>query len=459
MGAKKRSKKKIIIIGALLIIVAVVVISSMTGSGNGLTIVQADLVYIDDISEIVTASGRIEPQTKVDIVSEVSAQIREVYISEGAEVEKGDDLLLLDTVQLKADYAQARFSLDELSALADAARTQFEKDKLEFNRQASLYEKELTSETAYTNARFAFENARANYDAMLAQVKTGRARLEKMEDNLAKTRIAAPMKGVITFLNAEVGEIAQAQTAYTQGKTLMTISDLSVFEVEVDVDETEIAKVQLDQTAKIRVDAFLDTVFEGSVVEIGNSAKVQGQGTENYATSFRVKIRFAESSDGIRPGMSATVDITTAVSKEALLVPYAALVTREFDPDSLKNKTAKADSNNSLVDEVQASELEENNAEADTSSAAADTVRAVDKYRKKTNKIKKSGIFRVINGQVEFVEISTGIADEQNIVALGEVNPGDTVVSGSFQTLRKLKDGEAVRIDESSLEKMTEGES
>lgn len=458
MGTKKRSKKKIIIISSSVVILAVIVIFSLTGSGNGLTVVQADLAYIDDISEVVTASGRIEPQTKVDIVSEVSAQIREVFVSEGAVVEKGNDLLLLDTVQLKADYAQARFSLDELTARADAARTQFEKDKLEFNRQASLYEKELTSETAYTNARFAFENSRANYDAVLAQVKTGQARLGKMEDNLAKTRIVAPMKGVITFLNAEVGEIAQAQTAYTQGKTLMTISDLSVFEVEVDVDETEIAKIQLEQPAQIRVDAFLDTVFNGSVVEIGNSAMVQGQGTANYSTSFRVKIRFAETNAGIRPGMSATVDITTATSLEALLVPYAALVTREFDPDSLKEQTDRVDSGNSLVEEVQASELEDNENIGDTSSAGTDTVRAADKYRKKADKIKKSGIFRFKNGQAEFVEISTGIADEQNIVALGDVNPGDTVISGSFQTLRKLKDGEAVSIDENSLEKINENE-
>jgi HlyD family secretion protein len=456
MGTKKRSKKKIIIIGLLIVVVGMVVIVSMNRSGNGLTVVQADLAYIDDISEAVTASGRIEPQTKVDIVSEVSAQIRNIFVSEGALVEKGDVLLLLDTVQLKTDYAQARFSLDELTARADAARTEFEKDKLEFNRQTSLFEKKLTSETAYTNARFAYENSRANYDAMLAQVKTGQARLEKTEDNLAKTRIVAPMKGVITFLNAEVGEIAQAQTAYTQGKTLMTISDLSVFECEVDVDETEIAKIQLGQPAKIRVDAFLDTVFDGSVVEIGNSAKVQGQGTENYATSFRVKVRFAETSAGIRPGMSATVDITTAVSKDALLIPYAALVTREFDPDSLNKSSENTDSGNSLVGEVQASELEET--EMDTSQTSSDTVLALEKYRKKADKLKKSGIFCVRNGQAEFVEITTGIADEQNIVALGNVNPGDTIISGSFQTLRKLKDGEMVRIDDNSLKRLKENE-
>ncbi|MDD3731716.1 MAG: efflux RND transporter periplasmic adaptor subunit [candidate division Zixibacteria bacterium] len=457
MFTKKRPQKKLIIFSLLLLVVVAVVFFGFNRSGNNITVVQADLAYINDISEIVTASGRIEPKTKVDIVSEVSAQIRELFVKEGDLVEKGTCLLLLDTVQLKADYAQARFSLDELTARADAAKTELEKNKLEFNRQASLYEKQLTSETAFSNARFACDNSQANYDAVLAQVKTGQARLEKMEDNLAKTKITAPMKGVITFLNTEAGEIAQAQTAYTQGKTLMTISDLSVFEVEVDVDETEIAKIKLGQSAGIRVDAFMDTTFEGTVVEIGNSALIKGQGTENYTTSFRVKIRFAETNPGIRPGMSASVDITTAHSPEALLIPYAAIVTREFNPDSLKNMEALSGAGKGLVEAVQASELNDSTGTA-ASGDSSNQGDLKDKFRKKADKIKKTGVFCVLNGKVHFKEVTTGIADEQNIVALCGVTPGDTIVSGSFQTLRKLKDGENVRIDDNSLTKFKENE-
>lgn len=449
MKLKKRTKRWMII-GGLLVVIIVVLVVSMSGGDDKSTSVQADLAYKDDISEVVTASGRIQPQTKVDIVAEVSAEIIEVPVKDGDWVTKGQTLLLLDTVQLKSDVAQARYSMDELSARTDAARTQYEMDKQEFERQEKLFAQNLTSEMEHTNARLRYENAKANHEAMLAQVKTGRARLEKAEDNLTKTRITAPMAGVITYLKAEAGEIAQAQTAFTQGQTLMTISDLSAFEVEIDVDETEIAKVDIGQDAKIRVDAFRDTAFAGNVSEIGNSATVTGQGTENFTTSFRVKVRFAEAESGIRPGMSATVDITTATADDALLIPYAAVVTREFDPDSLKAKESEDPPAlaSTGVGEANAAEMSDDS--ADTNGAAPG--------KKKKEKVTKSGVFVIKNGIAKFAGVETGIADERNIVALSGLQPGDTIVSGSFQTLRKLADGDEVTIDESSLNKMKEGE-
>src|SRR5690606_14547992 len=213
---------------------------------------------------------------------------------------------VLDTIQLQADVAQAHFGLDEITARAEAAKAQLEIDRLEAERQQALFEQNLTSQTAADNARFGLENAAANYRAALAQVETARARLEKAQDNLSKASIRAPMPGVVTFLSVEVGEIAQAQTAFTQGATLMTIADLAVFEVEIDVDESEIAKIKLGQKAEIEVDAFRDTTFAGTVVEIGNSALIAGQGSENYTTSFRVKVRFDIAEVTFRPGMSAT---------------------------------------------------------------------------------------------------------------------------------------------------------
>ncbi|MCB2231790.1 efflux RND transporter periplasmic adaptor subunit [bacterium] len=436
MASKKFTKKRII--GGLIVIAVIVaVVVNLGDSSDGLTLVQADLAYRDDISEMVTASGRIQPQTSVDIVAEVSAEIIQVFANEGDRVSRGNLLLLLDTVQAKSDVQQSRFSLDELTARAQAARTQRDKDKLEFERQQRLFDQKLTSETAFTDARFAYESATANYDAVLAQVKTGQAILDKAEDNLAKTKILSPMDGVVTYVSAEAGEIAQAQTSFTQGQTLMTIADLSVFEVEVDVDETEIAKVKLDQTADIRVDAFRDTAFAGRVVEIGNSAKISGQGTDNYMTSFYVKVRFVDTVPSIRPGMSATVDIEVASDKDALLIPYAAVVTREFDEQ----------------DETKTDEQLDGTL---TSAGADDEDGSAARKSGKAKKIKKSGVFLCENGQARFVEITTGIADERNIVALSGVSPGDTVISGSFKTLRELTDSTMVEIDQRSKDQMAE---
>lgn len=440
MAIKWRSKKVIFSgIAAVVVIAAIVVMNS--GSGKEPTSIQADLAYSDDISEVVSASGRIQPQTKVDITSEVSAQIISIFVKEGDLVERGQRLILLDTIQLQSDVSQARYSMDEITSRAEAAKAQFEIDKLESERQKKLYEQKLTSENAATNAQYMFENSRANYQAMLAQVETARARLDKANDNLTKTLIKAPMPGVVTFLSVEAGEIAQAQTAFTQGKTLMTIADLSVFEVEIDVDESEIAKILLGQKSKIKVDAFRDTSFEGSVVEIGNSATVANAGSDNYTTSFRVKVRFDKAEVTFRPGMSATVDITTNKAENALLVPYAALVTREFDPDSLKAKTETAESSG-IIQQANA---------AEKAVPIEDGTK-----RKKSTKIKKSGIFVVREGKAKFVEIATGIADERNIVALTGIAPGDTVISGSYQTLRKIAEGDAVTIEQASIDKMKE---
>ncbi len=450
--AKKRRLKKWLFIGLPVIIIAVLVVINLGKSNGNATTVQADLVKVDDISEVVTASGRIEPQTKVDITAEVSAQIVKLFVSEGDYVTRGTMLLMLDTVQAQSDVAQARYSVDEITARAEAARTQRDKDKLEFERQERLFEKKLTSENDYTDAKFANDNSLANYNATLAQVKTLTARLDQAEDRLRKTKIVAPMDGTITYLSAEVGEIAQAQTSATQGKTLMTIADLSTFEVEVEVDETEIAKVTIGQPADIRVDAFRDTSFAGNVVEIGNSAVIQGQGTENYTTSFRVKVRFADTDASIRPGMSATVDITTATEKDATLIPYAALVSREFHPDSLDMPpTSEKSDGVYAADGADDSDMVDESLAGDTISDSA----AVESPKSK-ERVKLTGVFVVKEGRAKFVEVPTGIADELNIVALSGVSPQDTVISGSFQTLRKLKNGDAVVIEQRSLDKMKE---
>jgi HlyD family secretion protein len=442
MRKMKKRTKRLLIGGGLVVVVAVLAIVTLSGSDEKQTVVQADLVVQDDISELVTASGRIQPQTKVDIVAEVSAQVHAIFVKEGDWVERGTPLLLLDTIQLKTDVQQARFSYDETTARTEAAKAQYEKDKLEYDRQKALHAQNLTSETAYNEATYTYENSRANHEAMLAQVKTAQARLDKAQDNLRKTRIVAPMAGVVTYLNVEVGEISQAQTSFTQGKTLMTIADLSIFEVEVDVDETEVAQIDLEQKSKIRVDAFRDTTFEGRVVEIGNSALIIGEGTENYTTSFRVKVRFVEAHPGIRPGMSATVDVTTATADDALLVPYASVVTREIDPDSANLKQTDAPESTILA----AAHAEETQSDTTAEGATQDG--------KKKKKVKKSGVFVVRDGKAHFVEIQTGIADERNIVALSGLAPGDTVVSGSFQTLRKLAEGDMVKIEQSSLDNM-----
>ena len=430
----KKRNRNILIIGVAVVVVAIVIGNLFSSRDSGIS-VQAEEVKMQDIVEEVSASGYVQPQTRVNITSEVTAEIIEVPVVDGQYVEKGQVLVRLDTVQLQKDFDQMKYSLQEMEARTEGAEAMYLQAKEEFERQKQLYERNLTSETAFKNAQYAFMNNKANFEATKSQTERSRAAFEKAEDNLRKTKILSPMDGVITYIDAEAGEIAQAQTAYNQGKTLMTISNMNAFEVEVDVDETEIVKVDLGQEAKIEVDAFPDTVFSGEVVEIGNTAVLTGMGTQDQATNFKVKVLFKESNDKIRPGMSATVDIVTNTRDDALVVPYGAIVIRTISPeDSL---TKKGDTSGGLVNEAHAAQTEEE------TPANNDTTMGKEK-----KSIEAKGVFVIEDGVAKFIEVETGIADQKNIEVLVGIEKGQKVISGPFRTLRTVKDGDLVTVQD-----------
>jgi HlyD family secretion protein len=266
---------------------------------------------------------------------------------------------------------------------------------------------------------------------MLAQASQVKAAFDKQIDYYKKSKIRAPMTGVISYLDCEVGEIAAAQTAYSQGKTLMTISDLSVFEVEVEVDETEINKVELAQKAKIEVDAIPDSTFQGAVVEIGNTAITSAYSSSDQTTNFKVKVTFLDPSAKLRPGMSATVDITTAQVDSVPAVPFSSVVTRQYNMDSVlaARVTAEASSGS-----VHAAEGEESAGAA--SGSAAD--------EKKDLK----GVFILRNGRALFSQVTTGVADRKDIQVTSGLQAGDSVISGPYRLLRTLKDNDVVKVIE-----------
>jgi len=429
----KKKKILLIILGA--VVVTVLLVMSLRGNNTKRTNVSADEVQKRDIIEIVSASGNVQPKTKVNITAEISAEIIKLAVKDGDTVRMGQLLILLDTVQLRSDVDQALYNVNEVNAHLEGAKAALDNAKEEFDRQQSLYDRTLTSETAYKNARYAYLNAKSSEEAMEAQARQAQFRYEKQMDNLQKVRIVSPMKGVVTFVDCEEGEIAAAQTAFTQGKTLMTISDLSVFEVEVEVDETEINKVAVNQKAKIDVDAFPDTTFEGRVAEIGNTATLSRAGTQEQATNFYVKVVFKDSDVKVKPGMSATVDITSNERQDALSVPFSAVVMRSFDMDSLAAARAgKAPESSSIVNEANASNGRD----------------SLDAKKKKPNGEKErkelKGVFVVKDGKVKFAEIATGIADQKNIEITSGLQPGDSVVSGPYKVLRSIKEGDAVKI-------------
>lgn len=428
-------KKKIIIIALVVIVVGVIIVLNLTMNTTNATKVQISKVEHNKLTEMVSASGRIQPQTKVDITSEVTGEIIALKVKEGDFVNDGQILVVLDTVQLQSDMDQARYSVSEIEARLDGAKAYMEQAKIDFDREEKLLAKNQTSEKVYDQAKYAFLNAEASYKAMLAQDQQARSRLEKQADNLSKAKIVAPMAGIITYLDCEVGEIAPAQNAFTQGRTLMTISNLEVFEVEVEVDETEINKVEMNQRVEIEVDAFVDTVFAGEVIEIGNTAILSGVGTQDQSTNFKVKVIFNDPNVKIRPGMSATVDIITNNKENALTVPYSAIVMRMVNLDSLQKAQEQGQ-------ETMAEENESDSVVSGLQAAETDTKKSDEETKREEIK----GVFVVRDGKAEFVQVSTGIADQKNIEITEGLKEGDEVISGPYRILRTIKNNEAVEI-------------
>lgn len=428
---KKRNKG--ILIAAVVVVVVALVIVNLVSKGTKATTVQADKVIRKSVTETVSASGRIQPKTKVDITSEVNGEILALKVREGDQVKTGDLLVVLDTVQLRSDVDQALYAVHEGDARLSASKSQLAQAEEEFQRQQRLFENKLNSETTFKNAQYAHESALANYAAAEAQANQYRARYEQQVDNLSKAKIAAPMSGIITYLGCEVGEIAAPQTLYSQGKTLMTISNLDVFEVEVEVDETEINKVEVGQKVKIEVDAFPDTSFAGQVVEVGNTAMAS---TANQSTNFRVKVIFSDPNVQLRPGMSATVDVTTAVRENALTVPYSAVVMRSFDVDSLERARRGVTAESTTTQgQVQAAEVGDQDESAKSESSGESERKEI------------KGVFLVRGGKARFAEISTGIADQKRIEVLTGVNESDTVISGPYRVLRTVKEGDEIKTE------------
>jgi len=413
-----KKKKKIWIILGIVLLVVIFVVINVLKSGEKTYTVQAEKVKKGDLTSMVTANGKLVPRTDVKISAYVPARIEQLPVKEGDIVKKRQLLVQLDATEYKAAENQAEAQLK-------SAKANLEQAQLTYKRQKELFEKKLTSQEQHDLAMTELKQAEAQNqqaEANLAQVKYA----------LSKTTITSPMDGMVTSLNAEVGEIVMIGTMNNPGTVIMTISDMSEIETEVEVDETDIADVELGQEAKIKIDAFPDTTFRGKVSEIGHTALISGMGTQDQVTNFLVKVVLSDSVPSLRPGMSASVDVTTKHRDNILNVPIQAVVMREEKTDSLKLKKEKGEG----------------------AMASEDSASAKEEGKKKKDKKEIEGVFIIDKGRAKFVKVETGIADQQNIEIVSGIAENDMIVTGSYKILRTLKDGDKVKIS-----KKIEGES
>ncbi len=436
--ANGKKKKKVLIFGGIGLVVVILIVVNLLTSSEATTKVNTAKVEEGRLVSLVNATGKVQPKTEVKISANVSGEIVNLPVKEGQQVQRGDLLVQLDPNQYEAQVRQSEASYDAALATTRLEQASANEAKLIYERQKSLFEKDLTSQEAYDAARTRHLTAQASLEAAESRVAQAKAAVDQARESLGYTTIRAPMDGIITDLRAEMGEVVMGSLNY-QATVIMVLSDLSEIEVEVEVDETDIAHVALDQSVDIELDAMPDTVFKGRVTEIGNTAQMSGLGSQDQVTNFMVTILVTDSVPNIKPGMTATCDITTDMRERTLKIPIGAVVLRDEDILEKRDAGTGGDEKAIGVNEAVAANGDEESSNADTVNTSDDE----DDWEKRPIE----GVFVVRDGKAVFVPVATGIADQQDIEITSGLEKDDVIVVGPFRTLRTLDHNDAVETE------------
>jgi len=404
-------RTKLGLAGIAVVIVVVVMVMSAAKRGDRGQVVRIAEVGVQDLVATVTASGTIRPKTKVDISADITGRITRIGVEEGDWVEKNQFLVQIDAAPYTAavNRAAALLASGEASMLrAEANRAEAERN---LNRARNLHDREgLISEEAFEQSQTAYDVSVANYQASKAQVDQYKASVDEAQEQLAKTRLTAPMPGRVVRLPVEVGEVAVPGTFSRETALLLTIADMSEILAEVQVDETDVVRLAVGDSVRITIDAYPDTAFVGYISKISNSARLTATmtsaGSSDRAVDFDVEITLADPPSDIRPDLSATARIVTDVQKDVLAIPIIALTVR--DHEVLPNENVEQDS--AAVGRSEETE----------------------------------GVFIVHDGLASFIPVAVGIAGEEHFHVLSGLQEGDSIVAGPYQVIRDLSDSTKV---------------
>jgi HlyD family secretion protein len=407
------SKKWKIVIGvAVAAVLGVMIMGSIRSKDKNAVKVQTAKVDKVDLVAKVTANGKIQARNKVDLSALVMGQIVNLAVREGDQVKRGQLLLQIDKAQLAAGVAGRVASQAAMRNDLEAARANALQAKSDYERAKQNFNAKILSEAEYQKAKSIYDTAQANVAATDSRLLSSGADLAASRDSLSKTTVIAPINGVVTALPVKEGEVTVIGTMNNAGTQLLTISDMSEVEAVMMVDETSVPQVKVGQTANLNVDAYPNKTFKGTVTEVGSSPIQKNDPdllslTQNSeAINFKVRIRLDEPPVGIRPGFSVTADIVTGRKDGTPAIPIQALVVRDVPPK--KGVKAKPATGRPPTEE---------------------------------------GVYLVKNGKLDFAKVDTGIAGELMIEVKNGVKPGDEIVTGPFKTLRQVKEGDKVIVE------------
>jgi len=402
------TRKRVIIVGLVVAVVGIGGYAALRGRGDDGVQVRLEEAAARNLVSTVTASGKIQPMTKVDVSSDITGRIIEIRVREGDLVKKGDLLIRIDPSTFEASVARAEAGLASARASAvqaEANRAQAER-AAQRARELRAQNPNLVSDEQIEQAETSFRVAEAVAVSTDRQVDQAQALLQEARDQLAKTVLRAPMDGQVTRLAVEEGEVAVPGTFSRETGLLMTVSDLSVIQVNVQVDETDVVRLHLGDSTEITIDAFPDTTFTGRVTEISqSSSRVTAATSQDRAVDYDVEITLDNPPPDVRPDLSATAKIVTATRDSALSIPIIALTVREHTP--ISSETAPADTTQ--------------------------------------GKKETEGVFVVRGGVAQFQPVKVGIAGEEHFEVIEGLAVGDSIVAGPYQAIRDLKDSSRVR--------------
>jgi HlyD family secretion protein len=438
------NRRNILITIAVVVIGGAVVAANLWFKRTPTLTVTTETIKARDLEAIVSASGKIQPKSQVNISADTPGRVVNLAVDEGYRITKGQFLMQIDPKSLStrvdnttASVKAAEGSLEEMRQAIQTANVQLDQLQKAAARQEDLWKRQLTTREALEQAQ---DNVRGAQSALKerehqiasqeARISQERANLESARYDLSKQRIVSPIDGIVTHRNIQEGETAVVGTMNNAGTVLLTVADMSVIQAEVEVDETNIPNVAIGQKAKITIDALPDKTFAGHVTEIGNSP-IQATGSAGtQATNFKVVVVIDDKVPDVRPGFTCTADITTATRTNVTAVPIPAVAVRElvYDANGQVVKEPhdpnKRPSGNAVEPTASASELKPG------------------QTRKETD-----GVFVVRSGKVEYVPIKMGIAGDKYFEIVSGLKPGDQVVTGPYNSVRTITEGSAVTVD------------
>lgn len=393
---------------------------------NAGTEVRMEQVTRRDLVSAVTASGKIEAKTSVDISADITGRIIRIAVREGDPVSKGQFLIQIDPAQYQAAVSRAQGLVASTEATLAQTRATLNQAERAWNRARQLTQlgPNLIAPEAAEQAQTSYQVAQANYQATRAQLEQSRASLQEARDNLAKTRLTSPIAGRVVRLAVEEGEVAVPGTFSRETGLLMTIADLSIILAKVQVDETDVVRLSPNDSVQVTIDAYPDTTFVGRVTEISHSAKLTAtqtaSGSNDRAVDFDVEVTLENPPSDIRPDLSCTARMVTDTRSRALSIPIIALTVRDHE---------RVPSENPNVDTTRIKRLGK----------------------------EAEGVFVVRDSRATFRPVKVGIAGDEYFEVVDGLRDGETIVAGTYQAIRDLKDGARVSpVDTTKAKKAAE---